>query len=62
MKKKIYETPRTLFYSVEVEGSFASSASLKDPDNEQAYIEEHDVNLEYNSFDKNVFSSDGAWD
>lgn len=25
MKKKIYEAPRTVLYSVEIEGSFASS-------------------------------------
>ena len=45
MKRKIYETPRTTYYSVEVEGSFAGSASVANPDDDrQGRIDAQSIN------------------
>lgn len=58
MKRKIYETPRTTYYSVEVEGSFAGSAEVRNPNTSNGKIDAHEVNT---SFDGNDLWETGSW-
>lgn len=59
MKRKIYETPRTTYYSVEVEGSFAGSADVKNPEGNQGEIEMQVVNEGFTTtFDESNWSSE----
>lgn len=63
MKRKIYETPRTTYYSVEVEGSFAGSANVQNPDNAtQGRIEEQGIATGWDDFSGEDYTfGGGSW-
>lgn len=44
MKKAIYERPSTLRFSVALEGNFAGSADVKNPEEDNGLIEGHYIN------------------
>lgn len=46
-KRKEYETPQTTFVEVELEGNFCASADVKNPDNANGQIENHQVNTDF---------------
>lgn len=55
MKKAIYERPSTLRFSVALEGNFAGSADVANPDDAKTgRIDEQDVNIGFteDGFDK----------
>lgn len=58
MKRKIYETPRTTYYSVEVEGSFAGSANVQNPKGQNGEIEDQVINTSFG----NEFSFGDSWE
>lgn len=58
MKRKIYETPRTTYYSVEVEGSFAGSANVQNPKGQNGEIEDQTINTSFGS----EFSFGDSWE
>lgn len=58
MKRKIYETPRTTYYSVEVEGSFAGSANVQNPKGQNGEIEDQAINTSFGS----EFSFGDSWE
>lgn len=61
MKKKIYEAPRTVLYSVEVEGSFATS--IVKPDKNEVTSTGQELNI-HNGFEGNeaVDWNDAKWE
>lgn len=55
MKKAIYERPSTLRFSVALEGNFAGSADVKNPKEDNGFIEGHNINTDF----EDSFSEDG---
>lgn len=47
MKKAIYERPSTLRFSVALEGNFAGSADVENPNTNNGKIDEQDVNADF---------------
>lgn len=47
MKKAIYERPSTLRFSVALEGNFAGSADVENPNTNNGKIDDQDVNTEF---------------
>ena len=58
MKRTVYEAPLTERFSVELEGNFCGSVEVTNGDENNAGINEHEVN---DNFDGGDFSSVG-WD
>ena len=56
MKKAIYERPSTLRFSVALEGNFAGSADVENPNTENGKIDDQDVNTD---FDGDGFDASG---
>lgn len=54
MKKAIYERPSTLRFSVALEGNFAGSADVENPNTENGKIDDQDVNIEFDGDDFDV--------
>lgn len=61
MERKIYTTPRTKLFSVELEGTFAGSAEVQNPDTENGRIDGQDVNADFGDFSDNTFSG-SSWE
>lgn len=54
MKRKMYESPLTLRTEVELEGYFCASADVKNPNDENGKIQEHEVNSDFGfNFEEN---------
>lgn len=49
MKKAIYERPSTLRFSVALEGNFAGSADVENPNTNNGKIDDQDVNTDFDS-------------
>lgn len=60
MERKIYTTPRTKLFSVELEGTFAGSAEVQNPDNTNGRIDGQDVNADFGDFDNTFGNSEWA--
>lgn len=56
MKKAIYERPSTLRFSVALEGNFAGSADVENPNTNNGKIDDQDVNT---GFDSEGFDASG---
>ena len=64
MERKIYTTPRTKLFSVELEGTFASSATGTEVANGEISTTGHQLN-DINGFDENGNAAswnDGGWE
>ena len=55
MGRKLYKAPTTELFRVELEGTFASSADVANPDSSNGRIDHQDVNADFGDFD-NTFS------
>lgn len=58
MKKAIYERPSTLRFSVALEGNFAGSADVENPNSDTGRIDNQDVV----DFGDDMFSDDTNWE
>lgn len=58
MKKAIYERPSTLRFSVALEGNFAGSADVENPNTNNGRIDNQDVV----DFGDDMFSDDTNWE
>lgn len=57
--KKVYETPFTTHVRVEMESQLcAGSATVKNPDNTNGRIDEHEINTDFNY----TISGDATWE
>lgn len=59
MERKFYKTPRTKLFSVELEGTFAGSAEVQNPDTETGRIEHQAID---NNFGATYSFGDAGWD
>ena len=59
MGRKLYKAPTTELFRVELEGTFASSATVENPMTETGRIEHQSIN---NSFETNYSFGDAGWD
>lgn len=59
MERKIYTTPRTKLFSVELEGTFASSATVENPMTETGRIEHQAIDK---TFGDTYSFGDAGWD
>ena len=60
MGRKIYKVPTTELFRVELEGTFASSATVQNPDNTNGRIDGQDVNADFGDFDNTFGNSSWA--
>ena len=58
MKKAIYERPSTLRFSVALEGNFAGSADVENPNTNNGKIDDQNVV----DFGDDMFSDDTNWE
>lgn len=58
MERKIYTTPRTKLFSVELEGTFAGSAEVQNPDTSTGRIEHQAID---NTFGDTYTFGDAGW-
>ena len=57
MGRKIYKVPTTELFRVELEGTFASSATVQNPDNTNGRIDGQNVNADFGDFEDNTFGN-----
>ena len=60
MGRKIYKVPTTELFRVELEGTFASSAEVQNPDDTNGRIDGQDVNADFGDWDNTFGNSTWA--
>ena len=62
MGRKIYTTPRTELFRVELEGTFASSVNVQNPNDEaNGRIDQQMINSGFGDFNDTSFGSSTVW-